>query len=61
METTEGLEVADAVTFTSEELREFLEADLAGSFSDPTFKERLRRKLWAMLQRAGGGPPREEH
>lgn len=36
--------------FTTEELREFLEADGLGIEADPAFKERLRRKLWAMVQ-----------
>jgi hypothetical protein len=49
----EGEDVADA-SFTSEELREFLEADTAGDLADPEFKERLRQKLWEMLQRRAG-------
>lgn len=36
--------------FTMEELREFLEADLLDVHADPKFKERLRRKLWQMVQ-----------
>ena len=34
-----------------EELREFLEADNLDVPVDPAFKERLRRKLWAMVRR----------
>jgi len=33
-----------------EELREFLEGDLVGVRADPEFKERLRRRLWALVQ-----------
>ena len=36
--------------FTLDELREFLEADLIDVRADPEFKERLRRRLWAMVQ-----------
>ena len=36
--------------FTLDELREFLEADLEETAADPEFKERLRRKLWALVQ-----------
>jgi hypothetical protein len=61
VDATEGMEVTDAMAFTSEELREFLEADLAGNLADPAFKQRLRDKLWTMLQRRGGGPSRDEH
>jgi hypothetical protein len=42
-----------------EELREFLEADCVDVDVDPLFRERLRRKLWAVLLRqigeSGGG------
>lgn len=43
-----------------EELREFLEADCGPVDADPLFRERLRRKLWAVLLRQidaaeGGG------
>lgn len=42
--------------FTSEELREFLDADTLDVEADPDFKERLRRKLWDMVRsRFGGG------
>lgn len=61
VEVAEGVEVADAAAFTNEELREFLEADLAGELADPEFKERLRQKLWEMLQRRTGGLPPDEH
>jgi hypothetical protein len=56
----EGIEVAD-VSFTNEELREFLEADTAGDLADPEFKERLRQKLWEMVQRRAGGLPPDEN
>ena len=36
--------------FTSEELREFLEADLVDVRADPEFKERLRRRLWDLVR-----------
>ncbi|HXK21112.1 MAG TPA: hypothetical protein VMS55_00400 [Myxococcota bacterium] len=36
--------------FTIEELREFLQADSLEVPVDPAFKERLRRKLWDLLQ-----------
>ena len=43
--------------FSIDELREFLEADLADVPVDPEFKERLREKLWALVQeRARPGP-----
>ena len=38
-----------AMSFTMEELREFLEADLLDVQADPEFKERLRKSLWEML------------
>lgn len=36
--------------FSLEELREFLEGDLLDVRADPEFKERLRRKLWELVQ-----------
>ncbi len=33
-----------------EELREFLQADLLDVPVDPKFKERLKRKLWELVQ-----------
>lgn len=36
--------------FSIDELREFLEADLADVPVDPEFKERLRERLWALVQ-----------
>lgn len=39
--------MADA---TIEELREFLQADLLDVPLDPRFKERLKRKLWELVQ-----------
>ena len=35
---------------TIEELREFLQADSLDVPVDPAFKERLRRKLWELVQ-----------
>jgi hypothetical protein len=40
--------------FTSEELREFLEADLVDVRADPEFKERLRRRLWDLVRERSG-------
>ncbi len=45
----------NAAEINPDELREFLEADLLGSQADPEFKERLRRRLWALV-RAKYGP-----
>jgi hypothetical protein len=39
-----------AAEFTTEELQEFLEADLYPIEVDPAFKEQLREKLWRLLQ-----------
>jgi hypothetical protein len=36
--------------FTIEELREFLQADLLDVPVDPRFKERLKRRLWELVQ-----------
>lgn len=51
-------EVAD---FTSDELREFLEADTADELADPEFKERLREKLWDLVRRRYGSEPEDTH
>ncbi len=40
--------------FTMDELREFLEADLVEVRADPEFKEKLRRRLWEMIQARTG-------
>ena len=40
----------DMTDFTMDELREFLEADHLDVRADPVFKERLRDKLWDLLQ-----------
>jgi hypothetical protein len=40
-----------AADFTTEELQEFLEADLHPVEADPVFKEELRQSLWLMVQR----------
>jgi hypothetical protein len=57
-------EVTDesAMDFTMDELREFLEADLLDVQADPEFKERLRKRLWAMLEaRRTRAPGPTEH
>jgi hypothetical protein len=36
--------------FTVEELREFLDGDLLEVPVDPGFKERLKRRLWELVQ-----------
>jgi hypothetical protein len=46
--------------FTSDELREFLEADGLDVGADPVFKERLRRRLWRLVRERLGLPP-EDH
>ena len=47
--------------FTAEELREFLQADLLDVPVDPRFKERLKRRLWELLQaQTRGREPRDE-
>lgn len=56
----EDVAVTDDATFTSEELREFLDADTAGDLADPEFKERLRQKLWDMVRRRAAGLPTGE-
>lgn len=43
-----------AAEFTTEELAEFLEADLHPSDARPEFREQLREDLWAMLQGMNG-------
>jgi hypothetical protein len=43
----------DAMEFTVEELREFLEGDSRDVRADPEFKERLRRMLWEMVRARG--------
>jgi hypothetical protein len=54
----EDVVVAESASFTSEELREFLDADMAGDLADPEFKERLRLRLWEIVRwRAEGLPP----
>jgi hypothetical protein len=36
--------------FTIEELREFLQGDALDAPIDPAFKERLRQRLWELVQ-----------
>lgn len=43
--------------FTSDELREFLEADGLDVGADPAFKERLRRRLWRLVRERLGLVP----
>ena len=54
-----GRQIMDegAMDFSMEELREFLEGDRLDVRADPAFKERLRRKLWDMVQQRLGRPP----
>ena len=40
----------NATEIATDELREFLEADLSGAKVDPKFKEELRQTLWDFLQ-----------
>lgn len=48
----------DAVAdVTTDELREFLEADTLGVRADPVFKERLRRRLWKLVRAQVDGDP----
>lgn len=43
--------IEDAMTdFSEEELREFLQGDLLDVPVDPRFKERLKRRLWDLVQ-----------
>ena len=44
-----------ALEVSTEELREFLDADRLVVRADPAFKERLRRKLWAIVNIGGDG------
>ena len=50
----------DAMEFTVEELREFLEGDVADVRADPEFKERLRRTLWDMVRARHPQPCNDE-
>jgi hypothetical protein len=45
-----GMTEEAMMDFTIEELREFLQADLLDVPVDPRFKERLRHRLWELLQ-----------
>ncbi len=49
-----------ASEFTTEELQEFLEADLYPIEADPEFKEELRGKLWDLVQRQAAGRKNED-
>ena len=37
-----------------DELRDFLAPDLHATRADPAFRERLRQKLWALVQQGNG-------
>lgn len=52
-----GSGACDDPGFDLDELREFLAADRVEVLVDPLFKQRLRRKLWSMIQRGQGGEP----
>ena len=43
---------------SADELRDFLEADQLEVDADPLFRERLRRKLWAIVRDRFGGDDR---
>jgi len=45
----------NALDVPVEELREFLSADLFEIPADPNFKERLREKLWELIQSGSFG------
>jgi hypothetical protein len=49
----------NSTEIATDELREFLEADLSGAPVDPKFKDELRQALWDFLQSktdpVGGG------
>jgi hypothetical protein len=40
----------NSTEIATDELREFLEADLSGARVDPKFKEELRQTLWDFVQ-----------
>jgi len=40
----------NSTEIATDELREFLEADLSGAKVDPKFKEELRQALWDFVQ-----------
>jgi hypothetical protein len=44
-----------AKDFEAEELREFLAPDPRLKRADPAFRERLRQRLWALVQQGNGG------
>ena len=48
-----------AAEFTTEELQEFLEADLYPIDADPAFKEQLRETLWKLVQRGIQAEPKQ--
>lgn len=56
-EANEEMDAELNVEFSDDELQEFLEGDSLEVSADPAFKERLRRKLWAIvLGRTGDDP-----
>jgi hypothetical protein len=44
-----------AEEFGAEELREFLARDLRATRAAPAFRERLRQRLWALVQQGNRG------
>jgi len=50
------LTIEEAIAdLTEEELREFLQGDILDVPVDPRFKERLKRKLWKLVQEQMAG------
>jgi len=43
-----------AKRFSSDELRDFLAPDPHATRADPAFQERLRQKLWTLVQQRDG-------
>ena len=48
--------VEEEIEIDSEELREFLAADVLEVGADPVFKQRLREKLWRIVSERFAGP-----
>ena len=53
---TQELEEEFSTDFSTEELQDFVAADLLDVPVDSDFKERLRAELWAMLRKRYAGP-----
>lgn len=58
-EASEGFDEL-AQEFTVEELREFLDGDSYPIEADPNFQERLREKLWELVQERYGSPVHDD-